>query len=51
MPFFADGVNGESIRASLFTKWNTFFNIQGGNQHEIKLKISRQRRLTSKSVS
>jgi len=50
MPFFANGVNGVSIHASLFTKWNTLFNIQGRNQHEIKWKILRQRRLTSKSV-
>jgi len=45
MPFFANGVNGQSIHAALFTKWNTFFNIQGWNQYEIKCKISRQRRL------
>jgi hypothetical protein len=49
--FFAKDVTGVSIHVShLFTKFNTFFNIQSRNQHEIKWKSSRQRRLISKTV-
>jgi hypothetical protein len=39
LPFFANGVTGESIHAScLFIKCNAFFYIQSQNQHEIEWK-------------